>query len=188
MTKIEMKKYDYIIGVDPDVDKSGVATLRTADRVLECETRTFPKLLEYFQFLKDVVSKESTVLVVVEASWLESKSNHHCVYGRTGQKIAKNVGSNHQTGRHLVEMAKYYGLDVEEIRPLKKCWKGPNGKITHEELACFIPGLPKRTSQEARDATLICWHVAGFPIRITTISNFKPQLKNDNTKQPGRTI
>jgi hypothetical protein len=172
-----MKKYDYIIGVDPDVDKSGIATLRTADRLIDCTTSSFPQVLEYFQFLKNVVSKESTVLVVIEASWLESNSNHHGVYGRAGQKIAKNVGSNHQTGKLLVEMARYYGLDVEEIRPLKKCWKGPNGKITHEELAYFIQTLPKKTNQEARDASLICWHYAGFPIRVTTLSNFKPQQK-----------
>jgi hypothetical protein len=51
------------------------------------------------------------------------------------------------------------------MKPLKKNWKGKDGKITHKELALFT-GLTGRTNQEARDAGLIAWIFAGLPIRI----------------------
>lgn len=69
-------------------------------------------------------------------------------------------------GRKIVEMAKHYGLTVDEVKPLRKCWRGREGKITHEELAQFIPGLPKRTTQDIRDAALLAWTYAGFPIKM----------------------
>jgi hypothetical protein len=54
---------------------------------------------------------------------------------------------------------------VEEVKPLKKCWKGRDGKITHEELARFT-GLMGHTNQDGRDAALLAWVRAGLPIRL----------------------
>ena len=38
----KMKKADYIIGIDPDTDKSGVAQLRVAGREMEVFSLSFP--------------------------------------------------------------------------------------------------------------------------------------------------
>lgn len=176
-----MKKYDYIVGIDPDADKSGIATIRTSDKQIEVKTETFPKLLDYFIFLKKI-SESSSVVVFVEAGWLISHNWH--TNPRDSKALAASkgnaVGRNHETGRKIVEMARHYGLEVYEARPLKKCWRGPDGKITHEELAYFVPNLPKRTNQEQRDAALISWHFSGFPIRVKPITSkqiLKPQQK-----------
>ena len=165
-----MKKYDYIVGIDPDSDKSGVATIRTSDRLIEVSAKPFTNLMQYFRYLRDVINNHnSTVLIVVEAGWL-NESNWHI--GKNDSKAlaaakGKAVGRNHEVARMIAQMAKdYYGLDVQEVKPLKKSWKGPDGKITHEEISVFIPGLPKRTNQEMRDAMLISWVYAGFPIRV----------------------
>ena len=104
-------------------------------------------------------------MVVVEAGWLNKVSNYHTAAGRRGQRIAKNVGANHQVGKMIVEMAKHYGIEVVEQAPLRKCWKGKNGKITHEELASFT-GLMGKTNQDARDAALLAWIYANLPIRL----------------------
>ena len=168
-----MKKYKYLLGVDPDIEKSGLSVLSLSTKRIDLYSLPFPKLLE---FLKDSQVILPGLCVYVEAGWLESNSNHHGVTGRRGQKIAKNVGSNHQTGRHIVEMCKHYGIDVEEVRPLKKSWKGPHGKITQEEIEYFIPGFPSRSNQETRDAALICWYHAGLPIRVK-VQTIKPQQK-----------
>ncbi|WGU68242.1 hypothetical protein QIU18_00410 [Capnocytophaga canimorsus] len=64
-------------------------------------------------------------------------------------------------------MCKHYGLEVQEIRPLKKMWKGKDGKITHEELASFT-GITGKTNQDMRDSALISWCFANLPIRITS--------------------
>lgn len=162
-----MKKYTYIVAIDPDADKSGVATLRTTDKQIEVKTETFPKLVQYFSFLKTMAETES-VIVLVEAGWL-NQSNWH-LNSRDSKAVAaakgNAVGRNHETGRKLIEMAKYFGLEVQEVRPLKKCWKGPEGKITHDEISYFIEGLPNRTNQECRDAALICWNYACYPIKV----------------------
>lgn len=157
------QRADIIIAIDPDVERSGVATLAINERKLGTFSLTFPELMDAFQlFLPD------KTLVVVEAGWL-NKPNWHLT-AKDSARIAaakgNSTGRNHETGRKIVEMARHYGLHVEEAKPLRKCWRGRDGKITHEELIQFIPGLPKRTTQDIRDAALLAWTYAGLPIRI----------------------
>jgi len=154
--------YKIIIGIDPDIKRSGIAILEKETKKISVFNYQFPFIVEFFQKICD---KKSDILVVVEAGWLNSISNYHGEVSKVGQRIAKNVGSNHQTGKHIVEMAKHYGLNVELQKPFIKCWKGPEGKITHDEIKSFT-GITFPTNQETRDAILIAWIVAGFPIKI----------------------
>lgn len=165
---MKLKKYDNIIAVDPDVDKSGVAFLKPSTKQLEVSSLAFPALLDYLQRVKKVheESKE-TVIVLVEAGWL-IQSNWHLLHKDSKAVAAakgNSAGRNHETGRKIVEMCKHYGLEVLEHFPLRKCWKGKDGKITHEELSSFT-GLTGRTSQDARDAALLAWNFSGLPMRI----------------------
>jgi hypothetical protein len=161
-----MKKYDTVIAIDPDIAESGVAELSPQHRLLEVTNLNFPQLIDYLQYRKKMSDTAHTSLVVVvEAGWLNAISNYHTAAGRRGQRIAKNVGANHQTGKHIVEMCRHYAIPVETIKPLKKTWKGKDGKITHEEIALFT-GITGRTNQEERDAALIAWIYAGLPIRL----------------------
>lgn len=163
-----MKKYNNIIAIDPDVEKSGVAYLKTSTRQLEVSSLTFPQVLDYLQHAKKVRDESNeTLIVVVEAGWL-IQSNWHLNHKDTKAVAAakgNSTGRNHETGRKIVEMCKHYGIEVLEHFPLKKCWKGKDGKITHEELASFT-GLTGRTNQDARDAALLAWCFAGLPIRM----------------------
>ena len=183
MNTKEMKKYDTVISIDPDVEKSGVAFLEVATRKLEVSNLEFPQLLDYLQFIKsnnnqtDIMTLgedkpivsigEKKIVVVVEAGWL-IRSNWHLKNSDT-KRIASakgnSTGRNHETGRKIVEMAKHYGLEVVEHAPLRKCWKGKDGKITNEELASFT-GLTGKTNQDARDAALLAWSFANLPIRL----------------------
>ncbi|MFJ1490525.1 hypothetical protein [Capnocytophaga canis] len=161
-------KHDFIIGIDPDIEKSGVSFLEVKTRKLEVSSLTFPKLLDYLKFIREKHSQaDEKLIVVVEAGWLVQKSNYHGHTGARAEKIAKNVGANHETGKKIVEMCKHYGLEVQEIRPLKKMWKGKDGKITHEELASFT-GITGKTNQDMRDSVLISWCFAELPIKITS--------------------
>lgn len=145
---------------NPSENKSGVAVLNTATRQIQTMSLTFPQLCEKFACLNI-----NETVVVIEGGWLVPKSCFHSAQGHRAEKVAKDVGANHQTGRLLAEMATYYGLTVEIQKPLMKCWAGKDRKITHEELASFIPSLPKRTNQDERDAALIAWLRAGYPIK-----------------------
>ena len=157
-------KPNYIIGIDPDVTESGIATLEIATKNLVVNTMNFPRLIDFLQFISKEKGKES-ICVVVEAGWLNTISNYHTAAGRRGQRIAKNVGANHQVGKLIIEMCKNYGIPVETMKPLKKMWRGKDGKITQEEIASFT-GITGRNNQEERDAALIAWAHAGLPIKI----------------------
>ena len=163
-----MKKTDNIIAIDPDVGKSGVAFLHTSTKQLEVSSFTIDQLLDYFEYIKEQQKKTNeSVVIVVEASW-NTTHNHHLSSKHTLQSASKtgyNIGRNHQQGMVICEISKKMGFEVVEQPPLRKYWKGVNGKITHEELSYFT-GLTGRTNQEERDAALIAWNYANFPIRI----------------------
>lgn len=155
-------KYDFIIGIDPDTEKSGIAVLNTSNKEVELLSKTFPETIEFLKWFSET---HSNFIIVVEAGWKVKKSNYHKINGRPGEKISKDVGSNHITGKLIIEMLEYHKIPVIEHYPLKKLWKGPKGKITHEEISNFMK-FPKRSNQEVRDAALLAWCYADFPIII----------------------
>lgn len=166
-------RYDNVIAIDPDKEKSGVAFLKPQTRQLELANLAFPDLLDYLQSCrtKQLESGES-LIVVVEAGWMVNKSNYHEAQGHRAEKIAKDVGANHETGRKILEMCNHYGIESVGHYPLRKCWKGKDRKITHEELASFT-GITGRTNQETRDAALLAWCFADLPIRMQVHSTCK---------------
>ena len=131
-----------IIGIDPDLDKSGVAVLGQS---FELKNLTFAETVELFRSHQDQIKK-----VVIEAGWQNKKANFRGGHSkRAGERIAKNVGENHATGKLLVEMAKSFGLAVVEVRPTKT-------KKNSEEFN-RITGWQGRTNQEQRDAGMLIW-------------------------------
>ena len=164
------KKADRIIGIDPDVNKSGVGVVSGDGQEVTVLSLSFPQLLEYLQLERDrSMTDNSSVVVVVEASWKISTNWH--VHQRDSKgaiaRKGKDAGRCHEVGRKIVECAQYYGLEVVEQLPLKKVWQGKDGKMTHDEIKAFMP-IAGRTNQEERDAALLAWYYAGLPIRITT--------------------
>lgn len=132
-----------IIGIDPDLEKSGVAILK--DGSLRLDNMRFYDLTQYFEVNKDQIEK-----VIIEAGWLNKKSNVHGRYGQSksaGERIAKNVGENHATGKLLVEIAKSLNLNVVAVRPTRT-------KKNSEEFN-RITGWVGRSNQEQRDAAML---------------------------------
>ena len=156
-----------IMAIDPDTEKSGVAMLDLKRSEVEASAMPFPELIDT---LRDVSQWTSPCKVIVEGGWLVSKSNYHYAKGRGGERIAKNVGANHETGRKIVEMLAYWGIEHEVIHPLKKCWKGRDGKITLAELNSLLRGMGikemGRCNQDVRDAVLIALTCSGLPMRM----------------------
>ena len=159
-----MTRFSKIIGIDPDVDKNGICELEISTKRVKLASLTFGEVVDMLLTLK---GSPIPVLVIVEAGWLNSGSWHlkNSDNKRVAAAKGRNTGANHETGKKIVELCRHFGIEVLEIRPLRKIWNGPNGKITHGELAYFIPDLPLRTNQETRDATLLAWNYAGFPIK-----------------------
>ncbi len=169
------RKFEYVVGIDPDISKSGVALLNVNERRFErVQAMTFPELLAYIDKLAALVGEFRPLLVIEDS---DSSTNWHLnkvkASGlsldrklRIAAAIGRSAGMCHAVIRLLNEYAQARDVDVCMKKPLRKTWRGADGKITHLECAQFMNGLPKRTSQETRDACLLCWVVAGLPIRL----------------------
>jgi len=144
------------IGIDPDIDKNGFA-------VWDSKLKHFQEISDYrfFDMLKCIecyVDKGHDVKVVVEAGWLNKKSNFHGRINQSkqvGEKIAKSVGANHQVGKFVIEYCKLKKIDCLALKPLSKKWgeKG-NEKINAEEFK-KISGWSGQTNPEKRDAAML---------------------------------
>ena len=161
--------HHYTIGIDPDVEKNGVAIVEKETKRLECAALTFADTLGYLQWVaKRAAESGASVKVYVEAGWLNRTNWHIAKWDNRGQVVAKGVsqGRNEQVSRLLGEMCEAYGLSWQFLKPFKKCWQGRDRKITHDELSQFT-GITGRTNQEMRDAALIAWVAAGLPVKVS---------------------
>lgn len=168
------RRIGYVIGIDPDIEKNGVACIRRSRRELEVHSLTFPETLEYVKGMyrewKEVneTYAPASFMVYVEAGWL-NKGNWHVQESRNGKfspsawaaAVGKSDGECSAVSKKLLECFEYYGIPCSPIKPLRKCWKGPDRKITHEELLQELSvykvqhKLGARSNPEKRDAALI---------------------------------
>lgn len=135
----------WIIGVDPDVEESGVAIYTPSEQHIYLEKMKFFKLFDFLRLKHQLIN-----LVVIEAGWL-NKGNWHIVKGSLAQnaEIGRRTGANHEVGKKIVEMCQYLNQRHKLIKPTRS-------KVSHEQ---FIEktGWKGRTNQEFRDACLLVW-------------------------------
>ncbi|MFA2923390.1 hypothetical protein [Acinetobacter pittii] len=134
---------EIIIGIDPDLEKSGVAIRSATQLVLK--NLAFHEVITLFDTNRDLINK-----VVIEAGWLNTKSNFRNIQSRqVAERTAKNVGENHATGKLLVQMAESKCIPVLLIKPTR----------TKLDSANFnrVTGWQGRTNQEQRDACMLIW-------------------------------
>lgn len=157
-------RYNYLIGIDPDADKSGVAFINVKNKKLSLYTLTFPDTLDYLKRVQhEAEVRGATYQVIIEAGW-QAKAHWHLHPKDSQQKCAalgNAVGRNHETGRKLCEMMTHWKINYREQHPLVKHWgKTGKEKISQNELNTIV--LPqhniapvKQSNPETRDATLI---------------------------------
>lgn len=168
MTDLRNNKPTIVVAIDPDVEKNGVATVWPDIREFKAETMTFARLLDYLlENLNRYEAEGKTWKVYIEAGWL-NQSNWHLDWRDSKERAAakgRSAGRNEQVSRLLGEMCEHWGVPYEFVKPLKKIWRGPNRKITAEELE-KVTGHKIRTNQEGRDAALLAWTRADLPVRL----------------------
>ena len=168
------RKIGYVIGIDPDIDRNGLAILQKSRRELEVYYTNFPETLEKVKEVYAIWEEQykevapNSFMVYVEAGWL-NKGNWHVTESMNGKfspsayaaAVGKSDGECSAVSKKLIECFEYYGIPVTPQRPLRKCWKGKDRKITHEELlkelqTCKVQhNLGKRSNQEVRDSILL---------------------------------
>ncbi len=140
-----------LIGIDPDIDKSGVCVYRSKESFDLYNLKFF----DLFKLLKRLKNDSigHTIEVYIEAGWL-NKSNWHSVKNGSAKinaKIGGYVGANHQVGKLIIEMCEYLGIEYKTPRPNKN-----TKKVTHEYFS-KLTGITKRTNQEQRDAVMLVY-------------------------------
>lgn len=185
MEKQEKKSWPrpIVVGIDPDCDQSGVAIVDPETGEIKAKKLRFSEIVLLLQTMKKEAAVRDGRLfkVVIEAGWL-NKGNWHVSRNKymsvnKAAEIGRGVGRNHQTGMLLEEVSKHLlQLPTQLQRPLQKCWRGKDGKITQDELQ-QVTGTPKlpRMNQDQRDAVLIAWVNAGLPLRLRRETKGKPK-------------
>lgn len=131
-----------IIGIDPDLVKSGVATKHNNELLLD--NMSFFELYDYLQLHKDKIK-----VAYIEAGYL-NKSNWHIRASnnpQTAAAIGRKVGENHAVAKKIVEMCKYIKVKYIEVRPSRQ-------KID-ADMFNKITKYKGRTNQEQRDAAML---------------------------------
>ena len=137
-------KNKIIIGIDPDVDKNGVA-------INHCKNITLDNLrfFELFEKLKTLQLESIPMIVVVEGGWLNKSNWHKKEKGSAAvnAKIGNHTGANHETGKKIVEMLEYLNITHVVVKPTKS-------KV-NAKLFKMITGIKQSTNQEKRDAYML---------------------------------
>lgn len=154
---------EQIIGIDPDLEKSGIAII--VNNKLELLTFNLPTLL--YTFFKNLVKQQDEnytlkTTIYVEAAYLV---NHFFQPVKASpfviSKINRNIGENHAIAKAIIQSAKACGLNVVPCYPVTSTnYRNRGKKITHPQ---FLNMLQRNgihwygdsSNQETRDAALI---------------------------------
>ncbi len=139
----------YYFGIDPDVKDSGFAIWDNKTKEIDYGKLPFWDLIKKI----DYYVRNYEVIFIIEAGWLNKKSNYHSRPYQSkliGERIAKNVGSNHQVGKLLVEYCEKYKLNYELKVPKTK-------KYTSYYLK-NLTGLEVK-NQDIIDAIMLVWGI-----------------------------
>ncbi|CAB4168842.1 hypothetical protein UFOVP581_4 [uncultured Caudovirales phage] len=137
-----------IIGIDPDIEKSGVANL--AGGQLNLYNAPFFNLIRGAQL--DLEIHNFKHHFYIEAGWLNKKASWHAADNKSvAAAIGRKVGENHAVGKLLVECLRAIGHEVTEVKPTRT-------KLNADKFKA-LTGYEGRTNQEQRDAAMLIWHL-----------------------------
>jgi len=109
------------VGIDPDVHKSGLAVWKPNEKELDTYAVSFWELIDKLKYYHNAYDDE--LVVILEAGWLNKKSNYHYAQNRNvSERIAKNVGANHQVGKLIEEYLRRNGIAYRLYKPKNKKW------------------------------------------------------------------
>jgi len=141
MTEVKVKPR-FIIGIDPDTNKSGMSIFDTKLKNLVVGEMTL------WDIFNDLIKfSMHNILVRLEAGH-KVKSTWH----KGGNGMAKRVGANHEIGRQIEKFCIEYNIPFELVKPCGL------SNINHETF-CKITGwdFKKLTNPEKRVAGLLAF-------------------------------
>lgn len=142
-------KNKILIGIDPDVEKSGVAFKTKSE--IRLSNMYFFELFEALANIRKENEKEF-ITVYIECGFL-NKGNWHKTNGSNSvnAQIGQRTGANHQISKLLIQMCEYLDLEYVQVKPTRS-------KV-NAEFFKQITKIDKRTNQEQRDALMLIWGI-----------------------------
>lgn len=139
----------YVIGIDPDLKESGFCVWNT--RTQNVNNFGIKSFFSLYSLLVSYKLADPNLRVVIEGGHLNKKGNFHGHAGQSkavGERIAKNVGSNHAIGILLGEMCDFIRIPYTYVRP--------HTKKTLIKMFKMITGI-EETNQDIIDAIMLVW-------------------------------
>lgn len=134
-----------IVGIDPDLEKSGIACLHQDTKQIESSCLNFVDTIKFIKMNQPIIKA-----VYLEAGWLNKKSSWHAAKSNSiSARIGKNVGENHATGKLLQQ-----AIEAENVKVIL-C--KPTSKKLNAEAFKSLTKIQTRTNQETRDAIMLVW-------------------------------
>lgn len=173
--------HTFLIGIDPDTKASGWAVIDLSDRTVHLETLPFMDILalltEWRREVDDHYLDESySYRFVVEDIWTVAHNWHVSPRDNrlTISKKGYHIGRCSMVGQLIYEAIGAHFFPRIAQPPLRKVWRGIDGKISHPELLelcekldlILPPSKQKQTNQEERDALLLALHHIATPIKL----------------------
>ena len=170
-----------LVGIDPDTKASGWAVIDLSDRTVHLETLPFMDILslltEWRREVDDHYLDEAySYRFVVEDIWRVAHNWHVSPRDNrlTISKKGYHIGRCSMVGQLIYEAIGAHFFPRIAQPPLRKVWRGVDGKISHPELLELCEKhdlkLPlskqKQTNQEERDALLLAMHHIATPIKL----------------------
>jgi GTP-binding protein EngB required for normal cell division len=143
-----MSNKTLLIGIDPDVDRSGFCAYRAdLGQISQLTTMdledTFRQILDYHEDSKEL---GFDLIVLVEAGW-NNKTNFHVKGSDNAWKsasIGSKLGENSSIGKQIIKFCEKHKIEVIAVTPK-----------SHKINADYFKAMTKwakRTNQEMRDA------------------------------------
>lgn len=135
---------EFIIGIDPDVDKSGVASFHVQSKQLILGQ------LDLWDLLNDICKFDLNGKILVR---LEAGHTVKSTWHKGGNGMAKRVGANHEIGRQIEKFCKRFSIPYTLVKPCGL------SQINHATF-CKITGWPIKelTNPEKRVAGLLAFN------------------------------
>ena len=138
-----MIKTKYVIGIDPDCKKSGVAVFVDG----EMSHITNMDLLRYTEYCITFRDRDDVTFVIEDGNLISGLYSRNKFGNKAVQhKISERVGANKQRATDLIDIAKHYGIKVVRQKPRKGNW------ADKKEMFQKVTGWKGQSNPETRSA------------------------------------
>jgi len=142
---------EFTIGIDPDLDKNGVALVQ-GKKIIDLHAMPFPELLEFAELWK-----AQATFILEDVNFDKTTYPRVKVSPAGMRKIAQDVGKVKGTAYQLFACLEHMGCNVKKVQPLR----GPVKKRAKDDAEYFnkIYGWVGRSNQDKRDAAMLALSV-----------------------------